>query len=124
VHELTGSITFVGVSDLDQADDFYGRALGLELRDERPFALVAELGATMLRITAVQAVVAAPYTVAGFVVGDIDAAVDALVSRGVRFTVYDGMGQDDRAIWTSPSGARIAWFLDPDANNLSLTQFG
>ena len=123
MHQLTGAITFVGVSDLDRADDFYGRALGLAPRDQRPFVLVAELGATMLRITAVHDVVAAPYTVAGFVVGDIDAAVDALVLRGVRFTVYDGMGQDDRGIWTSPSGARIAWFLDPDANNLSLTQF-
>src|SRR4051794_21007281 len=94
VPELTGSIPFVGVSDLDRADDFYGRALGLTLRDERPFALVAELGATMLRITAVDEVVAAPYTVAGFVVTDIDAAVDALVRRGVWFIVYDGMGQD------------------------------
>lgn len=123
MHELTGSITFVGVSDLDRAEDFYGGSLGLTLRDERPFALVAELGATMLRITAVNEAVAAPYTVAGFAVGDIEAAVDALVSRGVRFTVYDGLGQDERGIWTSPSGARIAWFLDPDANNLSLAQF-
>ena len=114
MHELTGSITFVGVSDLDRADDFYGRALGLSLRDERPFALVAELGATMLRITAVQAVV----------VSSVAFGLLGLVPRGVRFTVYEGMAQDDRAIWTSPSGARIAWFLDPDANNLSLTQFG
>jgi hypothetical protein len=33
------------------------------------------------------------------------------------------MGQDERGIWTAPSGAKIAWFLDPDGNNLSLTQF-
>ena len=26
-------------------------------------------------------------------------------------------------IWTAPSGAKIAWFKDPDGNTLSLTQF-
>jgi predicted enzyme related to lactoylglutathione lyase len=30
------------------------------------------------------------------------------------------MEQDDHGIWTAPSGARIAWFHDPDGNNLSL----
>jgi predicted enzyme related to lactoylglutathione lyase len=33
------------------------------------------------------------------------------------------MGQDKNGIWNSPSGARIAWFNDPDGNTLSLTQF-
>jgi predicted enzyme related to lactoylglutathione lyase len=41
----------------------------------------------------------------------------------VVFTRYDGMGQDALGIWTAPDGARVAWFLDPDGNNLSLTQF-
>jgi hypothetical protein len=26
--------------------------------------------------------------------------------------------------WTAPSGAKVAWFKDPDGNTLSLTQFG
>ena len=30
-------VAFVGVSDLDVAQEFYGDVLGLELRDERPF---------------------------------------------------------------------------------------
>ncbi len=121
--ELTGAIAFVGVSDLDRAERFYGTVLGLPLRDERPFALVAEWGGTMLRITEVAEVIAVPQTVAGFRVDDIAAAVDALGGRGIEFTRYDGMGQDGRGIWTSPSGARVAWFSDPDGNNLSLTQF-
>jgi hypothetical protein len=33
------------------------------------------------------------------------------------------MEQDDLGIWTSPSGARVAWFKDPDGNVLSLTEF-
>lgn len=113
---------FVGVADLDAAQHFYGEVLGLRLADERPFALVADVGGTMLRITEVPEPAAAPYTVRGWSVPDIAAAVDALTARGVEFTRYGFMDQDERGIWTAPGGARIAWFLDPDRNNLSLAQ--
>jgi predicted enzyme related to lactoylglutathione lyase len=115
-------VAFVGVGDLDRAAGFYGGTLGLDLRDERPFALVADVAGTMLRITAVETPAAAPYTVLGWSVDDVGAVVDDLVDRGVAFTRYDGMGQDERGIWTAPGGARIAWFTDPDGNVLSLTQ--
>jgi catechol 2,3-dioxygenase-like lactoylglutathione lyase family enzyme len=116
-------VGFVGVADLDRAREFYGGTLGLELRDESPYALVAEVGGTMLRITAVGEPDPRPYTVLGWAVADIAAEVGELAARGVTFTRYEGMGQDNRDIWTSPSGAKIAWFLDPDGNNLSLTEF-
>ncbi|MEZ5093484.1 VOC family protein [Nocardioides sp.] len=48
--------------------------------------------------------------------------VDQLVRAGVVVNRYDGLGQDERGIWTAPSGTRIAWFHDPDGNNLSLQQ--
>ena len=112
--------SFVGVSDLDAAERFYGGVLGLSLENARPHALVAEVGGTQLRITAVGAVRAAPYTVLGWRVDDIEGAVDELVTRGVQFNRYDGLEQDDRGIWTAPGGARIAWFHDPDDNTLSL----
>jgi predicted enzyme related to lactoylglutathione lyase len=77
----------------------------------------------MQRLTAVERPVAAPYTVLGWDVADIASMMDQLSARGVQFTRYQGMGQDDRGVWTAPGGAKIAWFLDPDGNNLSLTQF-
>jgi hypothetical protein len=45
--------------------------------------------------------------------------------RKARVTLerYPGMAQDELGIWTSPSGARVAWFKDPDGNTLSITQF-
>jgi predicted enzyme related to lactoylglutathione lyase len=114
---------FVGVSDLGQAQAFYGGVLGLSLRDESPFALVAEVHGTMLRITAIAgAVDASPFTVLGWRVSAIEEVADALVARGVHFHRYEGMGQDAQGIWTAPSGARIAWFADPDGNTLSLTE--
>ena len=119
---LNEAVAFVGVTDLDRAATFYGEVLGIELQDERPFALSATLGGFQLRITAVETLSAAPYTVLGFNVADIAAAIDELAGRGVGFTRYDGMGQDERGIWAAPSGALVAWFLDPDGNNLSATQ--
>jgi hypothetical protein len=48
--------------------------------------------------------------------------VKALQKKGVKFERYEGMNQDQLGIWTSPSGARIAWFKDPDGNVLSLSE--
>ncbi len=77
----------------------------------------------MLRLTAVEQPMAAPYTILGWSVADITSMIDQLTARGVHFTRYEGMGQDERGVWTAPGGAKIAWFLDPDGNNLSLTEF-
>lgn len=113
-------VAFVGVTDLDAAQRFYGDVLGLDLDDARPFALVQQTATAQLRITLVEKVVPAPYTVLGWAVTDLDGEIDRLTAAGVRFHRYDGMAQDDRGVWTSPSGARIAWFHDPDGNTLSL----
>jgi catechol 2,3-dioxygenase-like lactoylglutathione lyase family enzyme len=113
-------VAFVGVTDLDDAERFYGATLGLALTDARPFALVHATSQTMLRITLVDEVVAAPYTVLGWAVADLEGEVDRLAAAGVAFNRYDGVPQDERGIWTAPGGARIAWFRDPDGNTLSL----
>ena len=84
------------------------------------FAAVTSGAATQLRITLVSEVRAAPYTVLGWTVVDLEGEMDRLVAAGVRFNRYEGMAQDDRGVWTTPDGARIAWFHDPDGNNLSL----
>ncbi len=77
----------------------------------------------MLRVSIVKEVVAAEYTVLGWQVPDIVAAAKRLQTAGVRLQRYSGTGQDKQGIWTSPSGARVAWFKDPDGNTLSITQF-
>jgi hypothetical protein len=55
-------------------------------------------------------------------VTDIAAAVEDLAARGVAFTPYGGMDQDERGLWTAPGGAQVAWFGDPDGSVLSLTR--
>ena len=115
-------IAFVATVDAERACHFFVEVLGLRLVDKSPYALVFDVQGTMLRVTTVEAVSPAPYTVLGWSVDDIAATVESLTQRSVVFRRYEGMGQDDRGIWTTPSGDRIAWFADPDGNVLSLTQ--
>jgi predicted enzyme related to lactoylglutathione lyase len=62
--------------------------------------------------------------VLGWRVEDIETAVEKLAAAGVVFLRFPGMNDaDPHSIWNAPSGARIAWFKDPDGNVLSLTQF-
>ena len=116
-------MAFIPVTDVGVARDFYESILGLEVVEENPFALVVDADGTKLRITPVPHLQPQPFTIAGWVVPDIDAAVAALTARGVTFTHYDGMQQRSNGVWASPSGDLVAWFVDPDGNTLSLTTF-
>jgi hypothetical protein len=60
--------------------------------------------------------------VLGWTVEDIGAAVEWLRARGVLFKRHGGIEYDGAAIWRAPGGTRVAWFEDPDANTLSITQ--
>ena len=116
-------IAFVPICDPDRAKKFYRDTLGLPLVcEELPFALVFDLNGIMLRVTIVEKLNPAPFTILGWQVANIAVAVKALRMAGVKFQHFPGMPQDELGIWTSPSGAKVAWFKDPDGNTLSLSQ--
>jgi predicted enzyme related to lactoylglutathione lyase len=121
--ESSHIVAFAATTDLHRARAFYEQVLGLPVTEQNDFACVLDANGTMLRITAVPAVRRAGYTVLGWRVTDITAAVRGLAARGVVFLRYDGMDQDGDGVWTTPGGDRVAWFTDPDGNVLSLTQF-
>ena len=116
-------IGFVATKNAGLAREFYEKTLGLTFVSDDNFALVFDANGTMLRIQKVDTVNPNHYTVLGWNVADIRSEVASLQKRGVAFARYDGMRQDDLGIWTSPGGAKIAWFQDPDGNILSLTEF-
>ena len=116
-------ISFVATRNPASARKFYEEVLGLAFISEDPFAVVLVAGGTMLRVQKVQELRPANHTVLGWDVQDIRAEIEALIKKGVRFEHFDGLTQDELGIWTSPSGAKVAWFKDPDGNTLSLTQF-
>ncbi|HEV3354985.1 MAG TPA: VOC family protein [Acidimicrobiales bacterium] len=116
-------IAFVGTADVARARSFYEGTLGLAVVEEDPYALALDANGTMLRVTAVPDFRPAGHTVCGWRVDNIATAIRELGEKGVGFARYDGMDQDELGAWTAPSGAKVAWFADPDGNTLSLTQF-
>jgi catechol 2,3-dioxygenase-like lactoylglutathione lyase family enzyme len=116
-------IGFVSIVDVSRAKEFYRDTLGLRLvMEEPPFAWVFEANGIMLRLGMAKELPPAHGTVLGWQVPEISATVQDLGQAGVRFERYEGMKQDELGIWTSPTGAKVAWFKDPDGNTLSLSE--
>ncbi len=118
-------IGFATIVDVERAKIFYRDTLGLTLLyEEPPFALVFDANGIMIRLGMAKQHTPAQGTVLGWQVPNIVVAVNELVEAGVRFERYnfDWMKQDELGIWTAPTGARVAWFKDPDGNVLSLSE--
>jgi len=116
-------IGFLTIVDVARAKEFYRDTLGLRLlSEEPPFALVFEANGIMLRLGMGKELPPVQGTVLGWKVPDAAAAVRDLQKVGVRFERYDQMKQDQLGIWTAPTGAKVAWFKDPDGNILSLSE--
>jgi len=116
-------IGFLTIVDVARAREFYRDTLGLRLvSEEPPFALVFDANGIMLRLGMGKELPKVPGTVLGWEVPDVAEVVKNLMKVGVHFERYAQMPQDELGIWTSPSGARVAWFKDPDGNILSVSQ--
>jgi catechol 2,3-dioxygenase-like lactoylglutathione lyase family enzyme len=118
-------VAFVPTRDPAKARAFYEKTLGLRFVSEDPFALVFDGNGVMIRIANVSNVrdfKPAPFTILGWLVDDIGEAVKDLSRKGVKFERFPGMEQDQLGVWSSPSGAKIAWFKDPEGNVLSVTE--
>jgi catechol 2,3-dioxygenase-like lactoylglutathione lyase family enzyme len=115
-------VAFVPTDNLASAKEFYKYVLGLRLVSEDDVALVFDTHSSLLRVIKISGIQPAHYTVVGWVVPDIDLVVDELDRAGVVFERYEGFVQDSYGIWTTPKGAKVAWFKDPYGNILSLTQ--
>jgi catechol 2,3-dioxygenase-like lactoylglutathione lyase family enzyme len=115
-------MAFLATANGDRAREFYEQVVGLRFVSDDPFALVFDANGVTLRIQKVDKVSPAPYTALGWKVRDVAATLRSLGNRGVQPERFRGLGQDAVGVWTSPSGARIAWFRDPDGHVLSLTQ--
>jgi catechol 2,3-dioxygenase-like lactoylglutathione lyase family enzyme len=121
----TARITaFIASAQPERAKQFYRDTLGLRLVSDDDFAVVFNCAGVQLRIQKVETFRPHPFTALGWQVPSIRRSVSASSARGVIFERYGFMEQDDLGIWHAPSGAKVAWFKDPDGNLLSLTEMG
>lgn len=114
------------VNDLAKAKAFYANTLGLKLGDEGPGARLQLPGGGTVFVYQKDDHRPATFTILNFAVDDIDAAVDELGRRGVRFEHYDGeIKTDPKGIARGRKqnrGPDIAWFKDPAGNVLAVLQ--
>lgn len=116
-------VCFTATSKSDASKVFYQDVLGLTLIEDNPIAIVFDVNGVMLRIQKVANHVPLHCTAVGWHVQHIKSVIDELTKKGIQFERFHGMDQDERGIWKAPSGAKIAWFKDPDGNILSLTEW-
>ena len=116
-------IGFVPVSDMAMAERFYAGVLGLLVVERGPFALVvSSANGAKVRCALTPGAKPQPFTILGWEVPEIHAAVKELRRAKIEPIVYPHFKQDNDGVWTAPGGGMVAWFQDPDGNVLSLSQ--
>jgi catechol 2,3-dioxygenase-like lactoylglutathione lyase family enzyme len=112
------------VNDLAAAKEFYSATLGLTVDPDGVGAMLHLPGGGSVFMYPKEDHQPASFTILNFEVDDVDAAVDELTSRGVRFERYEGIPDiDAKGIMRGRehnTGPDIAWFLDPARNVLSI----
>jgi catechol 2,3-dioxygenase-like lactoylglutathione lyase family enzyme len=118
-------VVMIATADRARALPFYRDVLGLPLVAEDDYAAVFVVGGATLRLSSVEGWTPHAHTVFGFQVADAAAVARGLAARGVAMIRYPFLEADADGLWSAPGGgAKVGWFLDPDGNNLSITQVG
>lgn len=110
------------VTDLQQAKQFYGDVLQMEV-SENEYDLELNIGGNKkVMVYPKKNHTPASFTILNFPVDNIDEAVETLKGKGIRFEIYNepDLTTDEKGIMRS--GPLIAWFKDPFGNILSVIQ--
>jgi len=111
----------IAVTDMSAARTFYTDVLGLRTSEEYGLMWLHHPGGRDTLVYEQSTATPASYTVLNFEVDDIDAAVDHLGERGVRFDAFPELPLDSHCVYRE-EGPYIAWFKDPSGNVLSVLQ--
>jgi catechol 2,3-dioxygenase-like lactoylglutathione lyase family enzyme len=121
--ESTKAFSGFSVDDVPRARQFYGDTLGLSVSEEQDMLTLHVAGGNDVLVYPKADHEPASFTILNFPVEDVEAAVDALTERGVRFERYEGtaLETDEKGVFRG-GGPPIAWFKDPAGNVLSVIQ--
>ncbi|MGH8940009.1 MAG: VOC family protein [Actinomycetes bacterium] len=119
----TKAFSGFSVADVAQARRFYGETLGLDVSEADGLLTLHIAGGRETLVYPKPDHTPATFTVLNFPVDDVEAAVDELTGRGVRFERYEGtdIETDAKGVFRG-GGPLIAWFKDPAGNVLSVIQ--
>ncbi|MBC7919495.1 MAG: VOC family protein [Ferruginibacter sp.] len=114
----------VPTTDLQRARRFYEETLGLKaaISDERRGVYYQAGGGTMLNLYERQHSTA-EYSVATFLVENLDEVMSDLRSRSVSFEEYDMPDlKTENGVYSDQTGFKVSWFKDPDGNIIGIEQ--
>jgi hypothetical protein len=97
--------------------------LGLPLKRRSHGGIVLHVGGSELLVSPVPPTQPSAHTVAGFAVKNLDVVRSSLESRGLRWEHFPGFIHDANGVVTTPEGAKVLWFRDPDGNILSIVEY-
>ena len=111
----------IAVKSVKDARKFYGDVLGLTIEDlPEQGVLNVKSGQPDIMVYESQFAGTNKATAATWTVGsDLDAIVNTLKDRGVKFEHYDLPGTTRKGDIHEAGGTRVAWIKDPDGNILS-----
>jgi catechol 2,3-dioxygenase-like lactoylglutathione lyase family enzyme len=116
----------VAVSDIDSARKFYegklGLSVGIDSGDNLQYRCAE--GTVIHVYLSPEHAGKSTATLAGWGVDDVEVVVEELTSKGITFERYDEgpIITDERGIARFEGGAKVAYFMDPDGNTLSIAQ--
>lgn len=119
----TQAFSGFSVDDVQQAKDFYGQTLGLEVSEAHGLLQLHLAGGRNVLVYPKANHTPATFTILNFPVDTIEQAVDDMTKRGVRFEIYNegDLKTDEKGIFRG-EGPKIAWFKDPAGNILSVIE--
>jgi predicted enzyme related to lactoylglutathione lyase len=126
--EANKAFSGFSVNDLTVAKEFYGKALGLKIYDDKKMPQLLNLEINEKNIILIYPKpnhVPATFTILNFQVKNVEETVDELNRRGVKFIIYndENFKTDEKGILKGDDrGPTIAWFNDPAGNILSIIQ--
>ena len=119
----TKAFSSFSVDDIQEAKEFYGQTLGLEITATEEGLGLKLAGGGDVFLYPKSNHEPASFTVLNFQVDNIEDAVDQLTELGIRFELYDEpeIKTDEKGIHRN-AGPKIAWFKDPAGNILSVLE--
>jgi predicted enzyme related to lactoylglutathione lyase len=120
----TKAFSSFSVNDIQEAKEFYGKTLGLEVSEPEEGLGLKLAGGDEVFIYPKPNHEPASFTVLNFKVDNIEQTVDQLTKLGISFEHYDEpeMKTNEKGIAYGPPGPNIAWFKDPAGNILSVLE--
>jgi predicted enzyme related to lactoylglutathione lyase len=113
---------YIPVSDVVRARQFYEEKVGLQPKELYAGGVIYECGGTEVFMYPTTNAGTSKASQAFWSVDDVEAEVNELKARGVKFEEYDMPGMAMRNSIATGGGAKAAWFKDTEGNIMAVVQ--